>query len=548
MKTIESSVATARGGLGALGLIGGLALICAAGCNDSNGPQSTSASNWLACQELADCAAFTDAVACVDGYCVDATGQRIEREDGKGSANDGSTARGGDGGDEDDSSSSDAGQDSGATSDDASVSEISQALKVTVTRADGTPLPGLKLYLHAADGSTLSTLTTDAAGKAASDQTAPVVTLDLTGLQEPANFWSRRLISWFGVKQGDHLQVLAGTNEYVGPQTVYTATFAEPTSEYYINGGPTGCDMRNINYDQNVTDWELDCVPAPTNSLLAYREDRMGDDDPSNNLSYYSWVNDAPLGSNGQPTHVMFPAWTLATSTQVRFVNLPLDLEDQHVWSNLAMWRGTSQAWGSADWTDNLPYTPLIWEEFFYAPGFADDIETESTVDYKNVQHTFYRREAPGPTQITFDYGKRLRPPSNPKTVISGSPQRARLSWDASPDAAKLDFAMTNLTIALVMPDPATYAYGGTWTIIAPGADTSFVLPDLLQSHGLDLSQVMAFEIDGVNHVASDGLADYQAFKVRPLRTDELQNPKLDAHVGKRGESQLISWNRPPAN
>jgi len=54
-----------------------LAALLAAGCERSHA-RSSSGSNWLACEKLADCGAEQDAVACdAAGYCVDAEGERF---------------------------------------------------------------------------------------------------------------------------------------------------------------------------------------------------------------------------------------------------------------------------------------------------------------------------------------------------------------------------------------------------------------------------------------------------------------------------------------
>lgn len=45
----------------------------------SPSPQTSSSSNWADCKTLTDCAANPAAVACKDGYCVDANGERVAR-------------------------------------------------------------------------------------------------------------------------------------------------------------------------------------------------------------------------------------------------------------------------------------------------------------------------------------------------------------------------------------------------------------------------------------------------------------------------------------
>jgi hypothetical protein len=55
---------------------------------------SSSSSHWFVCEDLSDCAAVDDAVACSGGYCVAADGERIE----KGLAGNGGSDSGGSGG------------------------------------------------------------------------------------------------------------------------------------------------------------------------------------------------------------------------------------------------------------------------------------------------------------------------------------------------------------------------------------------------------------------------------------------------------------------
>jgi hypothetical protein len=61
------------------------ACVCALllACSNSHGANAgTSGSNWLRCAKLVDCAGARDAVACSSaGFCVDADGERITRED-----------------------------------------------------------------------------------------------------------------------------------------------------------------------------------------------------------------------------------------------------------------------------------------------------------------------------------------------------------------------------------------------------------------------------------------------------------------------------------
>jgi|GEM_PF-2148319 len=75
--------------------LGLLALSC------QSGPATSSSSNWVVCELPVDCADVPDAADCVDGYCVDAEGERIERSGSGGasaaggSVGSGATASGG---------------------------------------------------------------------------------------------------------------------------------------------------------------------------------------------------------------------------------------------------------------------------------------------------------------------------------------------------------------------------------------------------------------------------------------------------------------------
>lgn len=56
-----------------------LALLVICACQDETGGsrQSSSSTNWLRCEDTADCSDYPNASCSTDGYCVDANGQRI---------------------------------------------------------------------------------------------------------------------------------------------------------------------------------------------------------------------------------------------------------------------------------------------------------------------------------------------------------------------------------------------------------------------------------------------------------------------------------------
>jgi hypothetical protein len=61
--------------------------IFAFGCYDSSKSEEVGGhTNWLSCEQFADCAASADAVACDDGYCVDEHGARIAAQSSGASA------------------------------------------------------------------------------------------------------------------------------------------------------------------------------------------------------------------------------------------------------------------------------------------------------------------------------------------------------------------------------------------------------------------------------------------------------------------------------
>lgn len=57
-------------------------LVVASACFDSKeGPRAGGHTNWLKCHSLKDCEASSQAVDCIDDYCVDEAGDRIEATD-----------------------------------------------------------------------------------------------------------------------------------------------------------------------------------------------------------------------------------------------------------------------------------------------------------------------------------------------------------------------------------------------------------------------------------------------------------------------------------
>ena len=61
-----------------------LGVIALAGCDSgSSEPAAGGHTNWVECDELADCAKLPAAVACTDGYCVDGDGQRFPELSGE---------------------------------------------------------------------------------------------------------------------------------------------------------------------------------------------------------------------------------------------------------------------------------------------------------------------------------------------------------------------------------------------------------------------------------------------------------------------------------
>ena len=77
------------------------AIACLFGFSCQSTPSTSSSSNWVVCDMPVDCADVADAVDCVDGYCVDSAGDRVEVEgSGGGSAGgSGGDSGGGSGGD-----------------------------------------------------------------------------------------------------------------------------------------------------------------------------------------------------------------------------------------------------------------------------------------------------------------------------------------------------------------------------------------------------------------------------------------------------------------
>lgn len=64
-------------------LLGVSACVLLAACGKANQRQSSSSSHWLSCETFADCPADRGAVACsLEGYCVDAAGERLSSETG----------------------------------------------------------------------------------------------------------------------------------------------------------------------------------------------------------------------------------------------------------------------------------------------------------------------------------------------------------------------------------------------------------------------------------------------------------------------------------
>jgi hypothetical protein len=62
-------------------VISQVALLAALSCKDDDEggtPQASSVSHWVTCDRVLDCDGYDLATSCVDGYCVDAEGERIE--------------------------------------------------------------------------------------------------------------------------------------------------------------------------------------------------------------------------------------------------------------------------------------------------------------------------------------------------------------------------------------------------------------------------------------------------------------------------------------
>lgn len=111
----------------ALVLIALVTLIGALSCTDDDGgtPQASSVSHWVKCESRSDCDGHPSADACVDGFCVDADGERIESaaaaddddqsDDAQGDDAQGDDDQGGDAAGGSTSAGSDAAPDDGST-------------------------------------------------------------------------------------------------------------------------------------------------------------------------------------------------------------------------------------------------------------------------------------------------------------------------------------------------------------------------------------------------------------------------------------------------
>jgi hypothetical protein len=75
---VEARVARQRLPRATLGLLGSALLVALAGCNER---QTSSSSHWITCAQVIDCYGVPTAVDCLDGYCTDATGERVSAGD-----------------------------------------------------------------------------------------------------------------------------------------------------------------------------------------------------------------------------------------------------------------------------------------------------------------------------------------------------------------------------------------------------------------------------------------------------------------------------------
>ncbi len=512
-----------------------LALFAIACRTTSNGPQSSSSSHWLACHQLSECKALPNAVACENGYCVDGRGRPIaaatqpasqtDRDGGPArTRSDASFASPGavDGG---------AGTDAaigGATSDGGPAGSLStgKGLRLTALHVDGTPLAKLALYLS--DTSAAPTAAaTDAHGVLETEHAPATLTLELSPLQSSG----RQLLSYVGVKEGDRLELHSSSSTTVPQQTVYTASFAtaQPanTGMVFFSGGPSTCDLRNVNDDMNIIDWQADCVPFAKNALLAYTYTE-GQTDPAKQLDYFSWVKDAPRAGAGQAASVLFPAWQAADSTEVIIGHLPSNQPPNTVTSQLYMWSGESRGYSEVDWRLGVPSPPLRNERFYYSKGFSDDLEVASTIQGTGEQHVLSVRQAVADT-LSLDYDARIGPPSAPVATTGG------VSWTASPDASRAVVALVTLT----------FSSGARWNLLVPPTQTSITLPQLPAAAALDGADLATAKLLSITYAASDVLANYDAFRAQPLRTDDTQQPLMLPVLEVRGHSEVLVWTAP---
>lgn len=535
-----------------------MVVLCVTACSSpAHGPQSSSSSHWLECRVLSDCAGAPNAVACRDGYCVDAAGKRIATSASTALSDGGSDANlssdgGGElnhdaaGGDLYDARINDGDASTSAADGGGSTLAAGHGLSVRVNHLDGSPLVGMPIYFSDASGALVDQRVTDANGLVERAAATPTVTLDFSG---PDTIRDEELLSYFGVEEGDRLVLQPVSLENVENVTVYTASFATPqpadTGLIFINGGPPTCtSLRNINDDYAVVDWEADCIPLANNSLVAYTKTTAPDNDPAKELNYYAWAKDVPRNDDGTPAPAAFSAWQAASSCEVIIANLPNNLTQDAVNTILSQWSGQSRAFSEVDWSKGVPIPPLLNASFYIAKPFANDLEVASTISAgPDEVHTLHGRQATADT-IGLDWNARLRPPSAASVSVNATSGAATVSWTPSPDAARADVALLKLAVSFETTTEPGYDTESWDVFVAPG-QSSITLPTLPAGRKIAAVAPATNNVQSIDYMANDQLASYAAFRAAPLTMDDRTAPVLVPRLDARGSAQHVSWTAP---
>ena len=174
---------------------------------------------------------------------------------------------------------------------------------------------------------------------------------------------------------------------------------------------------------------------------------------------------------------------------------------------------GTTPFHGDVTFPSNEPSNALV------TPGFADGIQTYSTLETGDSRMTLGKRWAPATTAFVVDYAQ-VPPRVTNGSVDNANVKRPKVAWSMS--AALTGFDGGAVRVRWFTPDEATHG----WTILLPASATNVQVPDLpaglgpkyAPSQGVETDPVIGF-VD-VDAVTSEAAFRREAGRLLPMRLE----------------------------